>query len=567
MAAEVAYKKIKLRKQSSKEAKQIQEHFQTSDIASRILAARGFTLGDELKNYINPTLKEGLPDPALLVGLEQACELLARSAEHSKGIAIACDFDVDGLSGGAQLYDFLKCCGIPASIFVPDRFSDGYGLNERIVRAIAEQGIKTLVTIDYGTTNIKEIALARELGIQTVVVDHHHVGAERSQPDVFINPNQIGCGFADKVLSASGLCWYLLVGLRKALKKENIEVKNYLDLACLGTICDMVPLTGANRVIAKRGLEMLRGTTRTGLIALKNVIGIKGDVNCHDVGFGIGPRLNAAGRMVHGDVVIDLLTTNDSEKASRLAGRLNKLNLERQDTENLVKTEAIKTVMESGTIDSALVVWNKDFHTGVIGIVAQRLVENFYRPAVVMGVDSDGMLKGSVRGIKGFSVVEALASVGNTLTKFGGHDGAGGLTVSPENLECFIKEFKEECSKRLESIETSPYTEADTVVGLEELNADLVQELGLFSPFGMGNPAPILFSKKLNVVEVKVLKNTHIKTKFTDGKRYLSGLLWRLNRHPALEPGACVNVAYRLDTNSYGGFMELQANIQAIEKA
>lgn len=563
----VAYKKIKLRPQKSKVAEEIREHLKSSEIVARILAARGFKPDKDLQTYINPTLKEGLPDPAELKGLHEASTMIAQVLAAGEGIGIACDFDVDGLSGGAQVFHFLKALGAHVEIFVPDRFADGYGLNEGIIRTAHDHKLKLFITVDFGTTNVKEIELARALGMKTIVIDHHHVGDVHAKPDVFINPNQSGCGFAGKVLSASGLAWYLLVGVKKASEKaSNIDVRHYLDLACLGTICDMVPLTGVNRVIAKRGLEVLSNTTRAGLIALKNVIGIKKDVSCHDVGFGIGPRINAAGRMVHGEVVIDLLTTNDTDKAQRLAGRLNRLNTDRQDMENKVKLHAIQLIEERGELEPGLVVWNKEFHTGVIGIVAQRLVENFYRPSVVMGVDSDGKLKGSVRGIKGFSVVGALTEVGHTLVKYGGHEGAGGLTLLPERLEEFCAAFKKVCAEKLSKIETSPFVEADTEVSLDELEAPLVQELGSFSPFGMGNPAPLLLTKKLKVMDVKVLKNTHMKATLTDGTRYISGMLWRHSHHPALIQGTSVNAAYRLDTNSYGGNLELQANLQAVER-
>lgn len=565
---QIAHKLIRIKRQNLSVADKIADAFKLSKVASRILAARGYEPDDRLKHFMLPTLREGLPDPAGLKNISQACNLIIEMIKNKKSIAICCDFDVDGLSGGAQAYHFLKSLGVETQVFVPDRFVDGYGLNEKTIRTIAEKKFSLLIAIDFGTTNIKELTIARELGIKTLVIDHHHVGDTVSPADVFINPNQKGCDFADRVLCASGLTWYLLVGLAKRLGDScKVQAKNYLDLACLGTICDMVPLIGANRIIAKRGLELLTKTTRPGLQALKDVIGIRRAVTCTDVSFGIGPRLNAAGRMVHGEVVIDLLTTSDTELAGKLARQLNKLNLERQDIENQVKEKAILQVKGRASLPFGIAVWDPDYHTGVIGIVAQRLVEAFYRPTAVMGVDTKGIFKGSVRGIKGFSVVEALGAVKDHLLKFGGHDGAGGFSVEEKMLEKFAAAFENECERRLKELEINPFAEADTEVSLKDISFDLIDELKDFAPFGMGNPSPQVLIKNLTVVEIKELKGTHLKTTLTDGKMYIAGLMWRQTSHPALVKGTNVNIVGKPECSTFNGTRELQVNLQAIESA
>lgn len=561
----VAYKVIRLKKQHPKEAEKIGKKFGLSAVSARVLAARNFKADDELKHFITPSLREGLPEPRRLMNLTAACQLIADIARQAKKIAICCDFDVDGLSGGAQVHHFLNALNISNQVFVPDRFEEGYGLNENMIRAIADAGFSLVITVDYGTTNIKELTLAKSLGLKTIVVDHHHV-SEVPPCDIFVNPNQKGCNFAGSILSAAGLAWYLILELRNHIEgAEKLDVKSYLDLACLGTICDMVPLIGANRVIAKRGLELMHRTTKPGLIALKNAIGLSKEPTCTDISFGIGPRLNAAGRMVHGEVVIELLTSSDSEKTKKIAHSLNRLNLERQDAEVDVKERAVSLIKKLDSLPFGLVAFDKDFHTGVIGIVAQRLVETFYRPAVVLGMDSHGIYKGSVRGIKGFSVVECLRSVGEHLIKFGGHEGAGGLSVHPDNLESFALAFDKECKKRLKTLELEPYSEADTEIELSELDLDIIKELKAFAPFGMGNPNPVLLMRNLRVLDVRVLKNAHLKVMFTDGKRYLAGLMWRQNSHPALAPGFMINLAFRPETNTFSGSTEIQANIQAVE--
>ncbi|MFM1847356.1 MAG: hypothetical protein RL417_830 [Pseudomonadota bacterium] len=561
----VAHKRIRLRGQNPDLAEALASGYGLAPVTGRILAARGFKNDVGLKNFINPSLKDSLPEPSGLKNLDGACALIKKTIDSGGSVAICCDFDVDGLSGGSQVFHFLKSLGVKTQVFVPDRFEDGYGLNEGMIRDIADQGFALVVTIDYGTTNKTELTLARELGLKTIVIDHHHV-VENPPADIFVNPNQKGCGFADKILCAAGLAWYLVVALRRALPQaQEIDVRRYLDLACLGTICDMVPLIGANRTIAKRGLEELSVSERVGLQALKNVMGVKGAVGCSDVSFGIGPRLNAAGRMVHGDLVIELLTTTDSKKAASIAERLNKLNLERQEAENEVKEIAVRMIHAAGELPSGIVVWEPDFHTGVIGIVAQRLVEIFYRPAAVMGIDKDGIYKGSVRGIKGLSVVDTLAAVGKHLIKFGGHEGAGGFSVAIEKVEEFAAAFDAECARRLKKIETSPYVEGDTEVTLSEVDLRLIDELERFAPFGMGNPSPVVVVRGVRVQDVRVLKEAHLKATFTDGKRTIAGLLWRHTTHPALTVGNTVDIAFKPDSNRFNGNIEVQAHLQAVE--
>jgi single-stranded-DNA-specific exonuclease len=502
-----------------------------------------------------------------LKNIDLAARTIVEAHRSGKSIAICCDFDVDGLSGGSVVFDFLNSIGVTSRVFVPNRFVDGYGLNEKTVREIAQAGFGVLLTIDFGTTNVKELTVAKELGLTTVVIDHHHISAEPPPADVFVNPHQKGCGFANGIACAAGLAWYLIVALKRELGSGAADPKNSLDLACLGTICDMVPLIGMNRVIAKRGLEALSETSRPGLRALRNVIGIKGNVACSDVSFGIGPRLNAAGRIVHGELVVELLTTKDTTKADKLARQLNDLNAERQAIEASVKEQAIAQVHANGGPGWGLVAWHEDFHTGVIGIVAQRLVEHFYRPSAVMGMDTPGIWKGSVRGIKGFSVVEALGAVKEHLIKFGGHEGAGGFSVSEENLLQFKNAFIAECERRLSKIETTPFVDADTVAILDEFTVPLVKELSNLAPFGVGNPAPIVLFKKLLVKEVRVLKDAHLKVLLSDGKRFVAGVMWRQTEHPSLRVNNYVDIACKPDVNSYGGNLELQAVIQAVEDA
>lgn len=564
MSHSAVVKKIKFRKQDPDLAARIAEANSTSPVAARILAARGYEPGKRLDDFLEPSLKHGLPNPEALRDLKAGVQLLQSVAASGKPIAICCDFDVDGLSGGSLLSRFLLDAGVPNKVFVPDRFTEGYGLNARIIADIIREEYGLLITVDFGSTNHSELTLAKTAGLPTLVIDHHHV--EQHPPaDVFINPKRKDCGFCDKVLSAAGLAWYFIAALRNALPgAANLDARSYLDLACLGTICDMVPLAGANRVIALRGLEQLQRTRRPGLIALKDISGVRQALTCTHVGFGIGPRLNAAGRMLNAEMVIGLLTTTDSRKSKKLADKLDRLNKQRQEMEIRIKQAAIDQVLKRGSPDWGIVAWDQAFHTGVIGIVAQRLVEEFFRPAAVIGKDVDAF-KGSVRGIPGFNVVAALSELSSYLIKFGGHDGAGGFSIDESKIEGFYKAFNELCQERLQKIETNPTVWVDTSVKLSDLTADLVTELHKFSPFGIGNPAPVVGVKGLEVKDVQVLKNQHLKILLSDGKQHVQGFLWKQASHPKVTKGATVNIAARPELNSFNGVTSLQLNIQALE--
>jgi single-stranded-DNA-specific exonuclease len=551
------FKQVKLREQRIDVAKKIAEDYSLSPLASRVLAARNFESGSELENFLSPALKTGLPNPESLVGLKEATDLIADALARGRNISIACDFDVDGLTGGSQLFDFLKRLGAKTSVLVPDRFSEGYGLNERIVREARD----LLITVDFGTTNPKELSLARSLGLKTIVVDHHFVH-EAPPCDVFINPQQDGCGFADKILSASGLVWFLLVGLKKRLG-ANLDLKEFLDLAALGTICDMVPLVSANRVIAKRGLEALSITNRRGLRSLKALAGISNPVTCYDVGFVIGPRINSAGRLVSGQMVVELLTTEDTSRADSIASKLHDLNAERQDIEAEMKAKAISGVPEN--LPWGIVSADESFHLGVIGIVAQRLAETFYRPAIVLGPDSDGIYKGSVRGIKGFNVVKALSSLEKFLIKFGGHEGAGGLSIKAELISAFRQAWDDLCKAELQDLETEPSIEADTEASLKELHVNSIKELESFAPFGIGNPSPQILFPELKVLDVKLIKSAHLKVTLSDGKSSVPGIFWKLTSHPSLNPGKIVNVVAKPSINSYNGYQDIQLVLSAVQ--
>jgi single-stranded-DNA-specific exonuclease len=566
-ALRATIKRIRLKEQHPETALEIQTQHGLSPITSRILSARGMTAGQGLSDFISPSLQNGLPSPEELKGLSAACQAIFMSVSRKEHIAITCDFDVDGLSSGSQLFELLTRMQANVHLFVPDRFKDGYGLNRTIIDEAARHGCTLLITIDFGTTNQGELEYAASLGMRSIVIDHHHVSENHQAVDIFINPNQQGCGFAGRILCAAGLTWYVIAALRSHFKKIfPYDPREYLELAALGTICDMVPLTGVNRVIAKKGLEALGKTARPGLLALMNVAGLKAPPKTHDVSFGIGPRLNAAGRMVHGGMVVELLTTRSTERAYEIAHKLNELNADRQREEKRVLLHAMKSVETSVHLPAGFVVYDPSYHTGVVGIVAQRLVERFHRPSAVIGIDEGGLLKGSIRSIPGISVIAVLNECRDHLIKFGGHEGAGGFSLTEASLEKFRSTFTSACQALLTQECATPAVDTDTQAALDELSLELVHELAKIEPCGMSNKAPTLLVNRAIIRRVVCLKDAHLKFELSNGATSISAIMWKCTEHPYVFVNNMVNVALRIEMNSFRGNTTVQAQVFAIEQ-
>lgn len=559
-------------------------------IFAKLLVARGFTEEEEINKYLSPSLKDGLLPPSQILNLDSFCKQISASSKALNKIAICCDFDVDGLSSGAMLASFFEEIELETKVFVPNRFKQGYGLSTFLVDKAFSWGAKVLICLDFGTSNSTELDYAKSKGMTTIVIDHHHVN-QNCSADIFINPCQKGCNFADATLCTAGLTWYAILALVRALE-VNIDPKSYLDLAALGTVCDMVPLKGVNRVITKRGLELLGKTRRLGLMALKKILKIEDKVDSYHLGFQIGPRINAAGRMLSGDLVIELLTTKDSNRAMAIAKELDSLNRSRQEEEERMKREAMREIYSMQKLPLGLVVAKESFHTGVIGIVAQRLVENFYRPSVVLGVDeggankgegnnkegnskegsdktdlAKGAFKGSVRGIRGFNVIQALQECSELLIGFGGHKAAAGLQIAPKNIDAFKVAFNKAVANQLKDADLQPKVHADTDAQISDLSIGVVAELEKLAPFGVGNPGPTLYLQDLQIQKYKVLKEKHLKLELRGKRGIIEGFIWNKSSHPVVSPEACVNLTAKATINEFMGKKSVQLNISSIAKA
>ncbi len=567
-------------------AELLQTQLGLSAVTAHILTLRGVSSVDEARAYLNPTLRHHLPNPGQIKNINEAADLLMKALAERSLVTIYADFDVDGLTSCSQLLMFLREIGAEVGYFIPNRFEDGYGVSRAALEGVARAGTKLLVTVDCGITNVSEIAYAKKMGMKCIVIDHHQPGEMLPPADVVVDPAQDGCSFREHRLAAAGLVWMLLIVLRGKLASLGAALpdekrlrlpdpKDFLDLAALGTICDMVPLTGLNRVIAHRGIEALRVTTRPGLVALMEVAGVYGSprFGAGHIGFGLGPRLNAAGRLADANEAVSLLTASCSIKAKSLAELLDRLNTQRREIEEGVRRACIAIVeKDQAKLEApALAVFGKEFHQGVIGIAAQRLVEEFYRPAAVMAPGETGsatertqVVKGSVRSIRGFHVAEVLQALQHLLITGGGHAEAGGFTLSLDKLENFEMGFIEEARRRLGSSQLRRQVHADMLVELSQIDFQLTTELGTLSPFGAGNPAPVLVSEGVNIDSVTVMGSKHLRVRLSDGRCSRNAVGWDMYKHPLLRKGQRVNIAYQVELNTYQGISNVQLSLKHV---
>ena len=565
---------------------------------AQTLWGRGMRDAESCARFLKPELSQ-LADPFGLKGIDAAVARLVRALEQREAICIYGDYDVDGVTSTALLVSMLRkfaACAprsgektAPAKIefYVPQRLIEGYGLNLAALEKLSARGTKLLVSADCGVTAVAEIDGAAKLGLDVVVIDHHT--ASQSAEDLpravaILNPHQPGCTFPGRELAAVGVAFHLLMALRKRLREagwfaNHVEpnLREVLDLVALGTVADVVPLTGPNRILVHHGLRELTRSARPGIVALKSVAQLTGEVTAGDVGFKLGPRINAAGRLDDASVGVRLLLSEDPQEARALAEQLDRANAERQDLQARIAIDAIaraEEVMRAGEKRS-VVVSAANWHVGVVGIVAARLVERFHRPALVLA-ETDGVAKGSGRSIEGFHLYDALARCQSHLQKFGGHKHAAGVTLDARELPKFIEAFEREAQAQLVPEQLTPRVRIDALLHPRELEMGLAEELALLAPFGAGNPEPVFASHGLRMSEQRVLPDKrglgpgHLKLRLgaSDGadSESIGAIGFGLGDRQ-LEPGAGVDAAFQLSIDTWNGNERLQLKLKDIRVA
>lgn len=491
-------------------AKQLAEKLHVSLPIAKLLLTRKMEDVETAKRFLRPSRAE-IHDPFLLTDMAKAVELIADAVDGEKNICIYGDYDVDGITATSLTYLYLQEIGAKIRYYLPDRMKDGYGLNEGAVRMLAEQGVDVIITVDTGISAVKEVALAKELGMKVVVTDHHECQAVLPPADAVIDPKRPGDCYPFKQIAGVGVAFKLICALTTYMKKE-VNPFRYLELVAVGTISDLMPLIDENRVFVKEALEKMKHSENQGLKALIEIAEVEEDkISSGTIGFRIGPRLNAAGRMGDASRGVELFLASDKDKARQLAVELNQENQNRKDMENRIVEEALAKIKKQGEISDILVVAGENWHHGVIGIVASRLLERFYRPVIVLAIEGDKAV-GSARSVEGFNLFEALSSCGDLFLKFGGHEMAAGMTLPTEKIEELNQRVNHYAKPILTPEILTPRETVDFKVEVSEITIPLIQELYALAPYGVGNPEPkFLVESRLAEVRQMGKENQHLR--------------------------------------------------------
>ncbi len=511
-------KKWVVRPQDPKTALQIAEALDTTSLVGQVLLNRGFGDIEDAAQFLNCQLAD-LIDPYVLHGMKEAVDRIILSLEGNEKILVYGDYDVDGVTATSLILLFLRDLGFSTHYYIPKRVEEGYGVNKESIRKFAEEGVGLIITVDCGISSVEEIAYANALGMKVIVTDHHEPPIKLPDAAALINPLLVGCTFPYKSLSGVGLAFYLIAGLRKGLREKDFfkegeepSLVDYLDLVAVGTIADIVPLTGINRILVRAGLEQINVNPRLGIKTLLEVCGIQpGHVDSSSVAYRLAPKINAAGRLSDAMRGVLLLTTDSREAAEREAGFLDVENEERQRIEKKIFAEAVEMIESNGIEKDfrSIVLSSADWHPGVVGIVASRLMERYYRPTVLLCLDS-GVYKGSARGIPNFHLYQGLARCRDLLQEFGGHKYAAGIRIVPENLEKFIERFESVVREMVPEDGFTQVMKLDAETSLDALGMEEVSKLQGLSPFGAGNPEPVILIKDVEILNPKVVGGDHL---------------------------------------------------------
>lgn len=536
-------------------------------LTAQLLVNRGLVDCGRASSFLRPSLSD-IHDPFLFKDMDRAVERVTAALVAGEKIAVYGDYDVDGTTSTALLYLFFKEIGVTVETYIPERLTEGYGLNEAAIKRLKDAGVKLVITVDCGVSNRAEVECAASLGMDVIISDHHEMPPDPPRACAILNPKQEGCAFPFKGLAGVGVAFNLVMALRARLRETGWfkgaepNLKKYLDLVSIGTVADMVPLVDENRVFVSYGLKELENTEKQGLRALKDSISLKpGRLTADSIAFQIAPRINAAGRVARASMALRLLVSDNNREAAELALRLNRENSSRQRLEEETLKQALD-MLGGGVADKGIVLARDGWHPGVIGIVASRLVDRFSKPAVMIALDGE-VGKGSARGVRSFNVLNGLRACSSLLERFGGHKAAAGLTIDRANVEGFKAEFINYLDAEVDDNDLSPEITLDAVVSLEEVNNRLIKEIESLSPFGVSNREPLLCVVDASIVETEVVGARHLRFKVAQNGCSMSGIGFGL---AALHPvqGAGYGVAFSPYIDEFRGARNLRLRIMDI---
>jgi single-stranded-DNA-specific exonuclease len=533
---------------------------------ARLLARKGFATADEVQAFLKPRLKM-LSDPFLLPNMETAVTRIVEAIDRRERVVLFGDYDVDGITSLALLAEILRAYGATPDLFLPLRMEEGYGMSrESVERCVDLYRPELLIALDCGTSSSPEIADLRNGGIDVIVVDHHEPKAAPPGCVAIVNPKIDPAG-AFHYLCTAGLVFKLCHAL---LKKRPIEfdLKSRLDLVALGTVADIVPLKGENRTFVQRGAVEIARSTRPGLRKLMEISGVKPPIFTDDIGYRLGPRLNAAGRLNTAEKSLRLLLTQNESEATELAELLDKQNRERQEVEKQVFAAVEEKIVSqfNPLSDAAIVVFENGWHPGVLGIVASRIAHKYHRPAIVISFDEKGLGKGSGRSIEGFNLVRALTLCAERLAKYGGHEMAAGLTIHEKDIDLFAEQFRLVARELLSDEDLRPRLRLDHEITFSELNFDFLGWHEMLQPFGNGNPQPLLFARQVESVGApRVVCEKHLAFVLRQRNHQRRAIFFGAARDSL--PTQPWDIAFRIRPDEYGGDTRLEIRLEAVRES
>jgi single-stranded-DNA-specific exonuclease len=533
---------------------------------SRILLQRNINSFDSARSFFRPQLS-GLHDPFLMKDMEVAVERLIKAFQASEKILIYGDYDVDGTTAVALVYGFLRNCGANVSFYIPDRYAEGYGVSRKGINYAIEHDYSLIISLDCGVKSVELIKYASENGIDFIVCDHH-------KPDVLpeavaiLDPKRNDCPYPYKELSGCGVGYKMLQGFCRKMNLDESLLQEGLDLVAVSIACDIVPITGENRILTYFGLQKLNKEPRPGLKALTDISGYKTILDVQGVVFGIGPRINAAGRIAHAKAAVELLLTENISEAENVASLINDNNTIRRDFDISITEQALSMIQEELSENSrTTVLFRPDWHKGVIGIVASRCIEKFYRPTVIL-TESNNFATGSARSIAGFDLYEAISKCSDLLEQFGGHTHAAGLTMKIENIEAFRQKFEEVATELLNEEDLLPLIEIDGFLSLNKISHGFYNILRQMGPFGPGNMNPVFVTENLQDDGTgRLLKNKHLKLSVReDNSQSIEAIGFNMPEYfERISRGQRFDLCYTICENTWNGHTNLQLNIKDIK--
>lgn len=542
--------------------------FQISEIIARALINRGINTVPKVGAFLSTDL-DSLHDPYLMKGMDQAVERILEAVKCKDKICVYGDYDVDGITSTFLMIRTLKELGSDAVYYIPNRIEEGYGLSISSMDKIKELGVNLIVTVDCGIRSNEVVDYAQSLGMEVIVTDHHECEGELPKALSIVNPHQPECSYPHKDLAGVGVA-YKLVSALLSRAGNNTFAKEMLDIVSIGTIADVVPLLDENRIIVKNGLDRIKNTNNEGIKALLEVCGLSGkELNAYNVAFMLAPRINAAGRIADASECVELLLTNSAGRAMEIAKKLDSDNKERQAIENEILNNAAAIIEKTADVDKdrVLVLGNENWHIGVVGIVASRLVDKFYLPTFIMSIDGE-FSKGSARSIPGFNLFEAMSKHSDIFEKYGGHEMAAGFTIKTERMDELRNSmnYEAECAMGKEKLLPEVLVDYKLVPG--DINLNTVRQLKVLEPFGIGNPSPLFVYRGLKVLSSRAVGNEskHLSLMVYDGVNEIKCIAYNFgNMQKVLSIGKKIDIICSVENNIWNNIESVQLNIKDIK--